>query len=88
MIMNLLQTNSQGKQRFIAAAAMLLFCTLTVVAQNLVVKGTVKDKNGDPIIGATVRELGTSNGVATDIDGNYELPVSKANATLTVSYIG
>ena len=51
------------------------------------VKGTVVDKNGEPIIGANVVVKGTTNGTITDIDGNFSLEVSDG-ALLDVSYIG
>ena len=51
------------------------------------VTGTVKDANGEPVIGATVSEQGTSNGTVTDIDGNFMLDIS-ADASLDISYIG
>lgn len=51
------------------------------------VTGTVKDANGEPIIGATVVEKGTTNGTVTDFDGNYALELSE-NGTLAISYIG
>ena len=51
------------------------------------VSGTVKDSNGDPLIGATVRVKGSSTGTVTDIDGNYTLDVP-AGADLEISYIG
>lgn len=51
------------------------------------VTGTVKDTNGEPIIGATVVEKGTTNGTVTDFDGNYTLELSE-NGTLAISYIG
>ena len=50
-------------------------------------KVTVKDANGEPIIGATVVEKGTTNGTVTDFDGNYALELSESG-TLAVSYIG
>lgn len=54
----------------------------------ITVKGTVKDANGEAIIGASVIEKGNAkNGTVTDIDGNYTLKV-KRGATLTISYIG
>lgn len=49
--------------------------------------GTVKDAFGEPIIGATVKERGTSNGTVTDMDGNFSLAVAP-EATLEISYIG
>lgn len=56
--------------------------------QNTVkVTGTVKDTNGEPIIGANVMVVGTATGVITDIDGNFSLNVS-SNSTLIVSFVG
>lgn len=50
-------------------------------------KGFISDENGDPIVGATVLQKGTSNGVATSLDGTFTLTVP-GNATLSISYIG
>ena len=52
------------------------------------VKGKVVDANGEPIIGATIVEVGTANGTVTDFDGNFTLNVSGTNAKLDISYIG
>ena len=52
------------------------------------VRGVVKDETGEPVIGATVMEKGTTtNGVVTDIDGNYTIEIP-ADGMLAVSYIG
>ena len=51
------------------------------------VKGKVLDSNGDPVIGATVMERGTTNGTITDFDGNFILEVSEG-APIEISYIG
>ena len=51
------------------------------------VTGVVKDENGEPVIGASVVEVGTTNGIMTDMDGKFELSV-KANGSLQVSYVG
>lgn len=52
------------------------------------VRGVVKDETGEPVIGATVMEKGTTtNGVVTDIDGNYTIEIP-ADGILAVSYIG
>ena len=59
-----------------------------VTQQSVTVKGVVKDANGEPIIGASVFEKGTSNGTVTDYDGNYSLKVGNSNATIVVSYVG
>ena len=56
---------------------MLLLSGMAVYAQQHSVKGTVVDQNGWPVIGMTVLEQGTQNGTTTDVDGNYQLTVSK-----------
>ena len=50
--------------------------------------GVVKDKNGDPIIGANVVVKGTTNGTITDIDGQYSLNNVSGDDLLVISYIG
>ena len=52
-----------------------------------VVKGKVVDANGEPVIGATIKEVGTDNGTVTDVDGNFTIK-TQADATLEVSFIG
>lgn len=65
-----------------------LFLSVGAYAQNITVKGHVKDATGEPVIGANVVEKGnTSNGTITDLDGNFNLSVPKT-ATLAVSFIG
>lgn len=57
--------------------------------QNLItVTGHVTDPSSEPVIGATVIVVGTSNGVATDLDGNYTLPNVPTDATLHFSFVG
>ncbi len=51
------------------------------------VNGTVKDENGEPIIGANVMVKGTTDGTVTDIDGHFSLNVKKGDL-LEISYIG
>ena len=71
----------------------LLFLLVTMIsfsvsAQNATVTGTVKDKTGETVIGASVVQKGnTGNGTITDIDGNFTLNVP-GNATLIISYVG
>ncbi len=58
------------------------------VQQNLVrIQGRVFDSQGEPIIGATVREKDTSNGVVTDMEGKFTLRVS-TTGKLQISYVG
>ena len=51
-------------------------------------KGNVKDSNGEPIIGATIRIEGKTGGTVTDIDGNFTLENVKTGAKITISSIG
>ena len=67
---------------------MLLFTSMAVYAQQHSVKGTVVDQNGQPIIGMTVLEQGTSNGTTTDVDGNYLIAVSSGGAVLEFTALG
>ena len=67
--------------------ALVLSLSLPGFAQKIAVHGYVDDELGEPLIGATVMEKGTSNGTATDIDGNFTINVAP-NATLVVSYVG
>lgn len=59
-----------------------------VVQGKIAVSGTVKDKNGEPLIGVSVVEKGTTNGMITDLDGNFSLSVSSPEAVLEFSYVG
>lgn len=56
-------------------------------SKNRKISGTVKDKTGEPIIGANVVVKGTTNGTITDIDGQYTLEVSPSTV-IQISYIG
>ena len=56
-------------------------------AGTVIVKGTVVDENGEPVVGASVVEPGTTRGTSTDINGNFSLKVS-SNANIQVSFIG
>ncbi len=52
------------------------------------IKGRIIDENGDPIIGASVKEKRTSNGTVTDHDGNFSLILTQDSPTLSITYIG
>ena len=72
----------------ICTLAVLLFAGLTAMAQQMQVTGTVVDKaTGETIIGASVVEAGTQNGVITDFDGKFALSVAPG-ATISITYIG
>ena len=64
-------------------------CTyMLAFAQQRTVTGTVVDDLGQPLIGVSILEKGTTNGVITDMDGNFSLKLTSENPTLVFSYIG
>ena len=77
----------QLNRKLVLTFALLLGLALPGFAQKITVHGYVDDDLGEPLIGATVMEKGTTNGTATDIDGNFTLNVMP-DATLVVSYVG
>ena len=64
-----------------------LTCGLLAMAQTKQVSGTVKDANGNPVVGATVLVEGTNNGTTTGTDGSFRIS-APANGNLLVSFIG
>ena len=56
--------------------------------QSKVAKGVVTDSNGEPLIGVSVTEKGTNNAYVTNVNGEFELRLSSANAQVVVSYVG
>ncbi len=73
----------------LALVTLLMMVSATAMAQ-VTVTGTVYDDLGDPVLGATVREVGgaATNGAVTDIDGNFSVTVSSNQASLLVTYVG
>ena len=67
--------------------ALLALCSVAVMAQNKRISGKVVDANGDPVIGAGVTQVGTTNGVVTDASGNYVFSVPDG-ATINVEALG
>ena len=74
------------RKTFLTLVAILM--AIPAFAQNIDVSGTVVDKDGEPLIGATVMLAGTSVGTATDLDGNYTLKNVDPKARIIFSYIG
>ena len=68
-------------------ALALLFAGSAGAQETKTIKGMVRDVTGEPLIGASVIEKGTNNGVITDVDGNFTLTVP-ADATLSIAYMG
>lgn len=61
--------------------------TMSKIAEKNII-GTVRDSEGEPLVGATVMIEGTSQGVATDADGNFSILSARKNPVLLISYIG
>jgi TonB-linked SusC/RagA family outer membrane protein len=69
--------------------SMLLFIPIVVFAQkNQQISGVVKTQDNEPVIGASIKEVGSNRGVITDAHGNFNLTLSQDNASLYISYIG
>ena len=75
------------KHRLLTWLLSIIIGTVSLSAQQYTMNGTVVDENGDGLIGASVRVKGSSDGVMTDIDGNFALKV-QTGGTITVTYIG
>lgn len=96
MDLNQIFKNRKAIWTLLICAGCLIGFPITIFAENNVmgmtapqkvqVSGTVKDSSGQPIIGASVLEVGSTNGTITDLDGNFSLSVS--NHELRISYIG
>ena len=78
--------SAQGLTRRLMLSFLFLLASTLAFAQTEA-SGTIVDNTGEPIIGATVMEKGTSNGTVTDIDGNFRLKTA-SGSTLVISYIG
>ena len=73
------------------ALLLLLFLCLSTFgawAQGKTVAGIVVDKTNEPIIGASIREVGTSNGVLSDVEGHFRLQLRGNKLSLTISSVG
>jgi TonB-linked SusC/RagA family outer membrane protein len=78
---------SKVKTRLFGLILLMLFTVLNTVAQSANVSGTVKDKTGESIPGATVLVKGTQTGTITDLDGNFSIQAAPGDI-LVVSFIG
>lgn len=72
--------------RFVIAFAVIALSALPALAQ-ITVTGTVTDKTGEPLIGASVLVVGTQNGSATDLNGNFTLKNVAEGAIIRASYV-
>ena len=64
-----------------------VLCFFAICAQAQTVSGVVKDQNGDAVIGATVKIVGSKSGTVTDSKGHYSIEASNGSI-LSVSYVG
>jgi TonB-linked SusC/RagA family outer membrane protein len=80
--------NKQKDKRLSFLILACFFSLLFSYAQNKTISGVVSDEEGLPLPGVNIIEKGTSNGVATDFDGNYTITVVNSNAVLVFSYVG
>ena len=78
--------NFKSLQKPLMALFLLCLFPLGAMAQSIV-KGTVNDEAGDPVIGATVKVQGSQTGAITDFDGKFSVEAGP-NATLVISYVG
>ena len=89
--MDLISVNNFRRKRSLRYFALLFFflmmCPSMVSAQNTVTIGGTVSSKGEPLIGAVVKEKGTTKATATNIDGVYSLTVQE-NAILEISYVG
>src|SRR5574344_1722948 len=66
---------------------MFMMIPLWAMSQNVTVTGSVKETGGDALPGVSIKQVGTSQGTITDLDGNYKLTVP-SNAKLVFSFVG
>ena len=75
------------KKRLMMALACLLLSLGTVLAQNQIKGSVISSEDGQPVVGATIKVVGTNNGTVTDANGQFSLSV-RNGAALEVSYVG
>lgn len=62
--------------------------SLSIYSQNISVKGYIKDTNEEPLIGVTIKLIGSSIGTVSDFDGLFNLTNIPSDAELEISYVG
>lgn len=88
-LLNFTLGGANWSRTLLATTATVVVCASSALAQNtLTVKGVVKDAQGEPLIGVNVRVKGSSQGVATDLDGKFSLANVKKSAVLEFTYVG
>lgn len=76
-----------GKCKFIIMTLLVSLVSIAVSAQEFVCSGVIVDDQGEPVIGASVFQKGTSKGAVSDFNGEFKLQVPEGS-DITISYIG
>ncbi len=76
------------KCKSIILTLLVSFISMTMYAQDFICSGTIVDELGEPIIGASVFQTGSKNGVFSDINGEFKLAQVPEGSSITISYIG
>ncbi|MDY6241695.1 MAG: TonB-dependent receptor [Prevotella sp.] len=76
------------KEKFLICLASLMLMAVSAMAQIKISGTVVSESDGEPLVGATVKVVGTNSGTITDIDGHFAVTVPSAGSRLSVSYIG
>ncbi len=84
----LLEFFSVFKKRGVFLVVFFGFGIFSVLGQNKTISGTIVDKDGYPLPGASVIEKGTKKGAESDFDGKFSITVSNESAILVISYLG
>lgn len=79
--------NFKTLQKSLGLLFLLCMLPLSMATAQSIVKGTVNDESGEPIIGATVKVQGTNDATVTDFDGNFSIKAA-SNAVLNITYVG
>ncbi len=74
--------------RLFYSCAILIVCTWVQLDAQKDISGAITDADGNPLVGATVVEEGTTNGAITDINGQFSMTVASDESQLNISYVG
>ncbi|WP_229118749.1 SusC/RagA family TonB-linked outer membrane protein [Bacteroides finegoldii] len=85
---NLLRKNKWMTHSLIGIIILLFVGCPNALAQSFQVTGIVKDQKGEPLVGVSVLEKGTTNGVVTDLDGKFAIRVTSGSSMLVITYMG
>ena len=76
-------------KKTLLSSLFLVFSIISVYSQQVILRGVVSDlASKEPLIGASVVVKGTTRGAVTDLDGKYQLELTKGNYDIVISYVG